>query len=229
MARLATSLEVLREQVNARAPRRKKDSDGWIGDPAHQNRKSRHNPNGAGVVCALDITDDPANGCPIHHIAEQVRARPHPNLAYVISNGRVAGRNTGWNWHRYNGTNPHTRHAHFAVGVGPDGAAVPPYDDRQPWHVTGNGGAQATVTAGAVPRALKLHMKGNDVRGLQAILIGAGHLAGRPDGVFGPKTLAAVKKLQGQLGVTADGVVGPRTHAAIAKMLAFLAALEPSR
>lgn len=226
---LAGSLEVLRDQINTKAPHRNKDSDGTKGDKAHEGRPSRHNPNRDRVVCAMDITDDPANGCPIHDIAEQIRAHPHPDLAYIISNRRVAGRSTGWSWHRYTGPNPHARHAHFGVGEGPDGAPRPPYDDRQPWLISGKGGNGGGSPTPGVPRTLQLNMRGDDVRGLQAILIGAGHLAGGPDGVFGPKTQAAVKKLQAQLNVTADGVVGPRTHAAIARTLAFLAATAGHR
>ena len=227
MFRLAGSLVVLRDQINAVAPHRSKASDGTVGDTKHQKRASRHNPNSAGVVCAIDITDDPAHGCAIHGIAEQVRANPHPNLAYIISNGRVAGRSTGWNWHRYTGTNPHRRHVHFGVGVGPDAAPRPPYDDPQRWHISGSNGGGGSDGGGATPRTLKRGATGEDVRGLQKVLIGAGHLAGGADGVFGPKTEAAVKKLQAQLGVTPDGVVGPKTHAAIARLLAFLSAAKP--
>ena len=222
---LARSLDVLRNQINTMAPHRSKASDGTKGDKAHEGRPSRHNPNNAHVVCALDITDDPAKGCPIHHIAEQIRTHPHPNLEYIISNRRVAGRSTGWTWHAYDGPNHHVKHAHFGVGDGPDSEPRPPYDDTSPWHTSGNNHSPA----GAVPRTLRQGMKGEDVRGLQAVLIGAGHLAGGRDGVFGPKTAAAVKKLQAQLGVTPDGVVGPKTHAAIARTLAFLAATARPR
>lgn len=37
------------------------------------------------------------------------------------------------------------------------------------------------------------------------------------DGMYGPKTKAAVKKLQGYLGVTVDGIFGKITEAAVAK------------
>jgi hypothetical protein len=217
--RLAESLAVLRAQIDAMAPQRSRASDGTIGDSAHQHRPSRHNPNQAGVVCAIDITDDPVHGCPIHLIAEQVRANSHPNLAYIISNRRIAGRNTGWMWHRYTGPNPHSRHAHFGVGMGPDAEPRPPYDDKRPWR-----GLDGVSSSGPLPRTLRQGMRGEDVRGLQKILIGAGHLAGGADGVFGPKTEAAVRKLQAQLGLSADGIVGPATHAAIGRLLAWLAA-----
>jgi hypothetical protein len=218
--RLAESLVVLREQINAMAPQRSKASDGTIGDIAHRQRPSRHNPNSAGVVCAIDITNDPGKGCPVHEIAERVRQSPHPNLAYVISNRRIAGRSTGWNWHGYTGANPHDKHVHFAVGTGPDGAPGPPYDDKQPWR-----GLRGGSGRGLAPRRLRRGMQGEDVRGLQKILIGARLLpAGGADGVFGPKTEAAVRALQARLGLAVDGIVGPATHAAIARMLAFLAA-----
>jgi hypothetical protein len=214
--RLANSLVVLRDQLDDRAPGRNKASDGTIAGPGHP-RPTRHLPNGAGVVCALDVTDDPAGNCPIHIIAEHVRLDPHPDLAYVISNSRIASRNTAWEWHRYTGPNPHDRHAHFAVGVGPDSDPRPPYDDTDRWR---------GVNGGVTPRLLKRGMQGEDVSGLQKILVGAGLLAPADvDGVFGPKTEAAVKAFQQQLGVEADGVVGPATHGAIARLLQWLAAM----
>jgi hypothetical protein len=223
--RLAESLVVLRDQIDALAPNRGRHSDGTIGDRSHQERPSRHNPNDAEVVCALDVTDDPAGGCPIHEIADQIRANPHPDLAYVISNSRVAGRNTGWNWHRYTGTNPHDRHAHFGVGTGPEDEPTPPYDDTEPWQgVTGNGGNGGDVVP-STPRTLRRGMQGEDVRGLQTLLIGAGHLdPGSADGIFGPSTEAAVMSLQAELGLEPDGVVGPQTHGAIARLLVSLPA-----
>lgn len=214
--RLAGSLVVLRDQLNTMAPGRNKASDGTIASPTHP-RPTRHLPNDAGVVCALDVTDDPGGGCAIHSIAERVRLDPHPDLAYVISNSRIASRNTAWVWQAYTGSNPHDRHAHFAVGVGSDSDPRPPYDDATPWRAVG---------VGVTPRLLKRGMSGDDVSGLQKILVGAGLLGPADvDGVFGAKTEAAVKSFQQQLGVEADGVVGPATHGAIARLLQWLAAM----
>jgi Putative peptidoglycan binding domain len=221
--RLAHSLAQLRREIDALAPNRSKKSDGWIGDADHRARPSRHNPNREGVVCALDITDDPRGGCPIHVIAEQIRSRPHPNLAYIISNGRVARRTSGFSWEPYTGSNKHNLHVHFAVGVGPDGDARQPYDDATRWGVSATGPVPVADNAKA-PRKLKEGMEGEDVKGLQQILIGAGLLPrGADDGSFGPDTLAATKAFQRQLGVKDDGVVGPDTHAAIAGLFHSLA------
>lgn len=131
--RLAGSLVVLRRQINDLAPHRSKASDGTIGDASHASRCSRHNPNGRGVVTALDITHDPGRGCDIHAIADYVRRQPHPELHYLISAGRIAGRTTGWNWHVYTGSNPHNVHCHFGVGNGSDCDPQPPYDSTAHW------------------------------------------------------------------------------------------------
>jgi hypothetical protein len=131
--RLAGSLVVLRNQIDAMAPNRSRASDGTIGDASHSSRCSRHNPNGADVVTALDITHDPAGGCDIHAIADQIRRSPHPELSYLISAGRIAGRTTGWAWHRYTGSNPHNVHVHFGVGEGSDCNPQQPYDSPLPW------------------------------------------------------------------------------------------------
>lgn len=133
--RLAQSLATLRAEIDRLAPGRSKRSDGTIGDQAHASRASRHNPNRHGVVTALDITHDPAGGCDIHAIARRIVQHPHPELAYVISNGQIAKRATGFRWERYTGASPHTQHAHFAVGEGPDRDPRPPYDSTQPWGV----------------------------------------------------------------------------------------------
>jgi hypothetical protein len=135
--RLAHSLTRLRDQVNAAYPNRSKASDGTIGDAAHAASSSDHNPNSAGVVTALDLTNDPANGFDVHQLAERVRLNPHPDAKYIISNGRIAGIHTGWQWRNYTGSNPHSRHAHFSVGRGPDGRSTAPYDNKVDWPVSG--------------------------------------------------------------------------------------------
>lgn len=135
--RLAKALVTLREQVNVAYPKRSKLSDGTIGDQAHASRPSDHNPNGAGVVCGLDITHDPANGCDAHALAETLRTHRHPNLKYIISNSRIASSREGWKWRTYSGTNKHNKHIHVSVGVGSDGQSKQPYDDTTPWTIKG--------------------------------------------------------------------------------------------
>jgi len=136
--RLANSLVRLRDQVNAAYPNRSKASDGTIGDAAHASGASDHNPNGAGVVCAMDITNSPQTGFDVHALADRLRVNRHPDLKYIISNRRIAGAWTGWAWAPYNGSNPHSSHAHFSVGRGNDGQSTPPYDDTNDWAIGGS-------------------------------------------------------------------------------------------
>jgi peptidoglycan hydrolase-like protein with peptidoglycan-binding domain len=63
-------------------------------------------------------------------------------------------------------------------------------------------------------RPLKKDMRGHDVRVLQDYLTRAGY-ATPIAGVFGPQTLANVKRFQRAHGLTADGVVGPSTVQAL--------------
>ena len=68
---------------------------------------------------------------------------------------------------------------------------------------------------GAAQLSLRRGSAGEPVSTLQAKLNGAG--AGLAvDGLFGPKTEAAVKGFQASRGLEADGIVGPKTREAIA-------------
>lgn len=136
--RLAYSLNTLRNQVNVAYPNRSKASDGTIGDAAHRNGLSDHNPNAAQVVCALDLTHDPANGFNAHAVADVLVANRHPNLKYVISNRRIAGKWSNWQWQFYGGANWHDKHIHISVGVGGEGQSQQPYDDTTNWNIGGN-------------------------------------------------------------------------------------------
>lgn len=132
--RLASSLTTLRNQVNAAYPNRSKVSDGTIGDAAHASSASDHNVNRNGVVCALDLTHDPANGFDAHALAEHLRVNRHPNLRYVISNARIAGYWNNWQWEKSSG---HYQHCHISVGTHnvSDGQTYDNYDSTQAWDI----------------------------------------------------------------------------------------------
>ena len=65
------------------------------------------------------------------------------------------------------------------------------------------------IAQGETPafRDLAQGVKGPDVSALQRLLIEGGHLAGEPDGDFGPGTTAAVKAWQRSLGIERTGSV----------------------
>lgn len=62
---------------------------------------------------------------------------------------------------------------------------------------------------------LKTGSRGADVTYLQQCLTAKGYNVGNIDGIFGAKTLAAVKAFQKNIGLTIDGIVGSKTWAAL--------------
>lgn len=82
--------------------------------------------------------------------------------------------------------------------------------------------APAQTSAAAAHRwdaaqpVLRQGHRGAAVRRLQQLLLAAGYSPGPIDGIFGPRTLRAVRQFQRDIGLTVDGVVGSRTWAALA-------------
>lgn len=132
--RVARSLDVLLDEINAVAPDRSKASDGSIGDPAHSSRLSDHNPNAAGVVRARDFTHDSDGGLDCNVLAPFLAdlLGEHPALrsgAYVIWNRRIISRDRiDEGWRAYTGTNPHDHHLHLSVATDAAG-----YDSTAAW------------------------------------------------------------------------------------------------
>lgn len=62
---------------------------------------------------------------------------------------------------------------------------------------------------------LKVGARGEPVAALQRLLVSKGYNIGTPDGIFGPKTQAAVANFQRAQGLKPDGIVGPRTWEAL--------------
>ncbi len=60
-------------------------------------------------------------------------------------------------------------------------------------------------------RILAAGDEGPDVASLQRKLRGISFYTGNIDGIYGPKTVQAVKKFQMNRGITVDGIVGPET------------------
>ncbi|MDX1691865.1 MAG: peptidoglycan-binding protein [Acidimicrobiia bacterium] len=60
--------------------------------------------------------------------------------------------------------------------------------------------------------------RGTEVEQIQRLADAFGYDVGPIDGIFGPKTAAAVRSLQDALGVTPDGIVGDETRAAVSRV-----------
>lgn len=61
----------------------------------------------------------------------------------------------------------------------------------------------------------KMGSVGNEVTAIQNVLKRQGYYTGAVDGIFGSKTLAAVKSFQRANGLTVDGIAGPQTLKAL--------------
>jgi hypothetical protein len=209
--RAAKSLLKLRDQINRQYPRRKKHSDGMIGDAAHASRKSDHNPwikdGGVGVVSAFDITHDPPNGCHTWNLAEHLRTKRDPRIKYVISNGRIFS-SPSWTWRRYTGSNPHSSHMHVSVH-----STKNHYDSEREWDL-GQKMPPGPPVTGPDPDlpvnrpTLRRGSKGPLVLEVQTLL-----QAATLDGDYGPITEAAVRAFQSSPDndLKVDGIVGPNT------------------
>jgi len=68
---------------------------------------------------------------------------------------------------------------------------------------------------------------GPEVTSLQRDLTTLGYDPGKADGIFGPRTQAAVKLAQKENGIAQDGIVGPDTRAALAQQSQDEQPLEP--
>lgn len=217
--RLAGALVALRNGVNARWPKRDKRSDGTIGDAAHASRSSDHNPwiivNGQGVVRAIDIDVD---GIDAAWYAEQLRrlgaAGDHrlTGGGYVIYNRRITKADFS-GWAAYSGSNPHTSHVHASLSRNRGG-----FDDSKAWAFLGGAPAPGPTPPPSGRPMLTLNSTGQAVRDVQQRLktrypLYAKHLV--VDGVFGPKTQAAVREFQRRSKLAADGIVGPKTWKAL--------------
>lgn len=140
--RLVRSLDTLRSQVRAAAPRAVPPATpasawGTIGDTAHTST-SDHAPHvysalgSTPVVCAHDFPHAPALGLDGGRFAEALRQSRDPRIAYVIFNGRIfSSTNTPWVWRAYTGSDRHETHWHVST------VRTAAADDTRPWAMPG--------------------------------------------------------------------------------------------
>lgn len=195
-----------------------------IGDANHQDSWSDHNPNECcDVVCAIDVLDD--GGLNLAKFVAHLIANPHPNLRYVIYNRVIYQRKNGFAPQDYSGKNAHKTHVHVSVGNGPDGRSTTNYDNGSTsWRISAIGDGTPTPPKPSQPSTgkklgdkmptIKRGNKGSRVRMLQGLLIAWGHKIS-VDGVFGPKTEAALRAFQGKYAKPVDGIAGPITWNAL--------------
>ena len=76
---------------------------------------------------------------------------------------------------------------------------------------------------------LRQGSSGDEVKDLQRSLRLAGQDTGPLDGIFGPKTDAAVRAFQEAAGLSVDGIAGPNTVAALEEAVAAAKEAERDR
>lgn len=127
--RVAGGLITLFDQLNKQFPDRSRISDGSIGDPSHSSRESDHNPDGSGVVRAIDITHDPQGGVDCNDLARALVASRDPRIKYIIWNRRIISSETSpWTWRPYAGVNPHDHHLHLSAVADARADSLHPWD-----------------------------------------------------------------------------------------------------
>ena len=215
MARNARSIERLKDEIQDNYP----GSIVWIvGDEAHQNTWSDHNPNECcDVYCALDVKGNA--GLSLPKFVQHLIANPHPNLRYVIFNHKIYHRSNGFEPEDYHGKSGHEEHAHVSVGNGPDGRSTTNYDNGSTsWRIAQLGSAPSKPSKPSVPTTklgdkmptIQNGNKGSRVRILQGLLL-AWRYSIKLDGIFGDKTEEAVRDFQRKHAKPVDGIVGPIT------------------
>lgn len=238
--RVAFALDELRKQATLAWPNRSRISDGTIGDLAHQNRTSDHNPwvppPRGGVVTALDLTHDPANGADMHKLTEAVKN--DPRIKYVIWNRRIWNPSISASWRNYTGSNPHTSHAHFSVK-----ATAALYDSRARWALPAGDVRDEPFELDQEDCMRRGHTDRNAVVRLQQRLNLEATVQPKvtADGIFGAGTENAVKQLQKHFGYVETGVYdlalsdrldlldrARRDEALKSELLAAIGAIQPS-
>ena len=201
--RLAHSLEQLRSQVNLIAPNRNKKSDGWVGDSVHfaQGSASDHNPwvrqGDLGIVTAIDITHDPANGCDVMAIANSIIASRDRRMKYMIYTGGSGGRPgiisatvAPWTW-RVRSYDDHSHHLHISVN-----SNVSDYDSPNAWALEAKAPDQPEPV---VP----------PVRGPFPLPLGRGYTVGSRG--YGVKEIQKLLQMTAVPTISVDGIFGSVT------------------
>jgi hypothetical protein len=128
---LIACLKTLFAEFDRIAPSRDHASDGSIGDTAHQQEVSDHNPDEVGrvpihdadhinEVHAIDVDNtlresDLTMEKVVQFLLKRCRSGAEKRLRYIIYNRRIWSASSGWVQKTYTGASPHTEHAHFSA------------------------------------------------------------------------------------------------------------------
>lgn len=221
MARLVKAGVTLRNQLNDAYSNRDKRSDGWIGDSAHQARKSDHNPDKDGWVHAIDIDENfgPGwkKGTTAKEFADQLiqlarEGKDGGRLKYVVYENAIASgtyKNKFWVWRK--GNWGHTQHIHvsFTDKAERDGSKfdLPIFEEaKKPEPKPEPAKPAKEPKTPRYPTTLEYGRKNKDIERLQNKLIEKGFdIPAGATGYYGDQTQKAVKNFYRSIGLTANG------------------------
>jgi hypothetical protein len=142
---IASAVKLL-DEFHSIAPNRDTRSDGWIGDAAHQQETSDHNPDETGKVPIHDLdklnevhavdVDNNLNQSDltmekvVQYLLSRCRSGAEKRLRYIIYSRRIWEAKNSWTQKVYTGSSPHTEHAHFSFSYDTDKEA-----SRASWHL----------------------------------------------------------------------------------------------
>lgn len=127
----STSMDRMWNDFRKTFPDSIRAQDGWIGDLAHSQGKSGHNPDDTpGVQAEREDADskqevrgidkdkrlNAANGTTLEQVVQKMLKTPNDlkRLIYIIFNRRIWKKSNGWKQETYTGSDPHDMHAHFS-------------------------------------------------------------------------------------------------------------------
>lgn len=196
---LTLGMKNLGNQFNAAFPNRDGASDGAIGDYAHSQEDSGHNPDDTSrnnaewdgdsdnksEVRAIDVDDDLNDPeVTMQDVIDHMRKLPdlYKVIRYMIYNKKIYKASNNFAAETYTGVSAHTEHAHFS------GAYSDASDDNKTFDYK----FEELVQMATLP--ILKGANNQDVAYYQYILTKLGYSVGTVDGDFGDATLAAVNK-----------------------------------
>lgn len=138
--RNAAALDSIRREADRRWPGRSHASDGTLGDARHRASKSDHNPDFAGVVHAIDLTNDPEHGFDAWEQAQRIGRRMldgrEQRVEYLVSNDGTHDKilnptvSRSWRDNNAEGGQSHRSHLHVSIKHTPaaEGDTTPFFD-----------------------------------------------------------------------------------------------------
>lgn len=143
---LIPCLNALFAEFNRIAPNRDEASDGAVGDLAHQQEVSDHNPDETGSVPihdadkinevhAIDVDDDLRESDltmekVVQFLLARCRSGAEKRLRYIIYNRRIWDYRSDWQQKTYTGPSAHTEHGHFSASY-----ETARESDTSSWHL----------------------------------------------------------------------------------------------